>query len=164
METVAVYCEHPVRTYGLKAQEGCLLLFLECPTSQLGKLADQLAALAPPLPLVSCGVLWRGEVASMQVCLPREEASRLELAAAQAGARIGLRREASVINLQGPHFGDRWGLAKEVLAGLEEAETAPLVLMGVTHTLQIALDSSASQAALNGLGRHFVGPEASKRG
>jgi hypothetical protein len=163
METVAVYCETPVRTYELAAREGCLLLGLECDPAQLAALTALLATLEPPLPLVSCSALWRGEVACLEICLPQDQAPRLEEAAARAGAVLASRREVCVVNLQGPHFGDRWGLAREALAGLEEAGVAPLSCLGATHTLQLTLEPSARQAAIVGLGKRFVAPE-SRRG
>jgi hypothetical protein len=159
METVAVYCETPVRTYDLAAREGCLLLSLECDPGQLAALTARLAALEPSLPLVSWSALWRGEVACLEICLPQEQASRLEEEAAAAGAVLAGRRAACVVNLQGPHFGDRWGLVREALAGLEEAGVAPLSCLGATHTLQLTLDPSARPAALSGLGKRFVAPE-----
>lgn len=158
METVAVYFEKPVRTYGLKAQEGNFVLRLECGAAQLAGLTAALSALEPPLQLVSCSLVWEDEVAGLQVCLPRDQAPRLEQAALGAGARVSGWGQASVINLQGPHFGDRWGLASEALAGLEEAGVEPLCLLGVTHTLQATLTPGESQAALEGLGKRFTAP------
>ena len=35
METVAVYAEHPIKTYGIKAQEGYVLLEIACPSQSL---------------------------------------------------------------------------------------------------------------------------------
>ena len=159
METVAVFFEEPVRTYGIKGQDGCLLLSLECSPEQLTRLARLMAALDPPLIPVSFGIMWEGETAIVQACLPEDQALRLAQVADQAGASWRGREAAAVVNLQGPHFGDRWGLAEKALTGLEEAGTAPLSLMGVTHTLQVVLRSVDVQAALAGLGKRFVAPE-----
>ncbi len=158
METVAVYFEKPVRTYGLKAREGSLTLSLACPAPGLAGFTAVLAALEPPLQLSSCSLLWEDEEARLQVCLPQEQAPRLEAAAAAAGARLEARSPASVIDLQGPHFGDRWGLASEALDGLMEAGAEPLGLLGVTHTLQLNLAPGRAPAALEGLGRRFSAP------
>lgn len=158
METVAVYFEKPVRTYGIKARLGNIALSLECTADQLTGLTATLAALEPPLQLVSCSLMWEGDLALLQVCLPQDQASRLEEAAARAGAGIAQRGPAEVVNLQGPHFGDRWGLASEALCGMESAGVEPLSILGVTHTIQVTLAPESSGAALEGLGRGFCAP------
>lgn len=158
METVAVFFEKPVRTYGLMVREGHVELNLECTAGQLEGLTTALSALEPPLRLISCSLLWEDDLASLQVCLPEDQAPRLEQAAAGAGARLAGRSQASVVNLQGPHFGDRWGLASEALDGLGEGGVEPLCLLGVTHTLQLALAPGDAQAALEGLGERFTVP------
>ena len=60
--------------------------------------------------------------------------------------------------MQGPHFGDRWGLASEALGGLESAGVEPLCAIGVTHTLQVTLAPDKGEAALEGLGQGFCAP------
>lgn len=164
METVAVYFEEPVRTYGLQAQDGCVLFSLAVTAPQLGALAAGLADLDPPLAMLWCNALGQGDLTEMQICLPESQAPRLAQVAARAGVAALASSAASVINLQGPHFGDRWGLAKEALAGLEETGVAPLSLAGVTHTLQVTVEPSARAAALAGLGRRFVAPEGRRGG
>ena len=158
METVAVYFEKPVRTYGLRARMGNVALSLTCTAAGLSDLTDALAALKPPLQLVSCSLMWEGNLALVHVCLPQTQAPRLEEAAALAGARIAMRRPAGVVNMQGPHFGDRWGLASEALCGLEWAGVEPLCVLGVTHTLQVTMAPEHGEAALEGLGRGFCAP------
>lgn len=161
METVAVYLEDPVRVYALKVGDVCALLDLDGSPGQLAQLTAGLEDMQPPLALVFLGALWWEDALRLQVCLPLDQADCLERAAARAGAQVRGRREASVINLQGPHFGDRWGLAKDVLAGLEDAQVEPLSLLGVTHTLQTAIRPQDSQAALAALAKRFKAPEGS---
>jgi hypothetical protein len=158
METVAVYFEKPVRTYGLKARLGDVALSLECGATALAELTESLAALDPPLQLVSCSLVWEDDLALLLVCLPQEQAPRLEEAAARSGAVITERGPTALINLQGPHFGDRWGLASEALGGLEAAGVEPLALLGVTHTLQVTLAPEHGEPALVGLGQCFCAP------
>jgi hypothetical protein len=158
METVAVYFEKPVRTYGIKARLGNIALSLECAAEQLAELTAALATLEPPLQLVSCSLMWESDMASLYICLPEDQAPRLEEVAARAGVRLGGRSQAGVVNLQGPHFGDRWGVASAALEGLESALVEPLCLLGVTHTLQVTMAPEDSRAALEGLGRGFTAP------
>lgn len=161
MDTVAVYFEKPVRTYGLKAQEGYTLVRLECDTDYLAELTNHLAGLQPPLTLLLFDVIWKQDLASLEVCLPSDEAPRLEEAVRATGGQTQSSEEVGVVNLQGPHFGDRWGIAKEALAALQENGVEPKALLGVTHTLQLLLDPSTIERALAGLRHRFSSPGAS---
>lgn len=158
METVAVYFEKPVKTYGIKARLGNWALVLECTADQLTELTAGLSALDPHLQLVSCSLMWEGDLALVQVCLPQDQLPRLLEVAERTGVRAAESRPAGVVNLQGPHFGDRWGLASEALGGLHWAGVEPLGLLGVTHTLQVTLAPEHDRAVLEGLGRGFCAP------
>jgi hypothetical protein len=65
----------------------------------------------------------------------------------------------SLINLQGPHFGDRPGIAAEALNGLTGFQVEPLAMSGVVHSLFLAVGKGAEQAALAGLATRFSGPK-----
>ena len=73
MDTVAVYCEKPVRTYGLKAKNGYTLVHLDCTTDYLAELSNYLAELHPPLKFLLCDVIWGNDSASLELCLPSNQ-------------------------------------------------------------------------------------------
>ena len=133
----------------------------ECNTGYLLRLTDHLADLEPPLRLMLCDVIWEKDTAFLTICLPVDQAPRLDEALEATGGPAQGIEEVIFVNLQGPHFGDRWGIAKEALVALEESRVEPKALLGVTHTLQLILNPATSQEALAGLENHFSSPEIS---
>ncbi len=158
METVAVYREKPVRTYGVRARGGLVLTRLACPPEGLDGLSAALSEAQPPLELAACG-LGGGAAPELSLCLPAGQCDRLADLASRAGGRLAGRREVELISLQGPHFGDRWGIAHQALAGLAEAGVRPRLVLGVLHTLQLLVDPAESSRALQGLRTRFTSPE-----
>lgn len=160
MDTVAVYLEKPVRTYGVKAQEGLELLRLTCHPARLAALAKSLSRIQPSLEMVACVALWAQSKLSLAVCLPRRHSSRLATLAHEASSQVESPRAVNLIGLQGPHFGDRWGIAQQALAALEGADVQPRLVLGATHTLQLLVDPRDAPRALEGLRTRFWYPEA----
>jgi aspartokinase len=160
VDTVAVYLEKPVRTYGIKAQDGLELLRLTCHPDRLAALASSLSRIQPSLGMVGCVALWSRSSLSLAVCLPGQHSSRLAILAREAGSQVENQRAVNLIGLQGPHFGDRWGIAQQALAGLEGAGVQPRLVLGTTHTLQLLVDPGDAPRALEGLRTRFCSPEA----
>jgi len=158
METVAVYREKPVRTYGVRAKGGLVLARLACPPQGLAGLSAALSAAQPPLELAACGMS-RGASPELNLCLPAGQCGLLAELVSRAGGRLAGRQEVDLISLQGPHFGDRWGIAHQALAGLAEAGVRPRLVLGVLHTLQLLVDPAESSRALQGLRTRFASPE-----
>lgn len=159
MEIVAVYREEPIKTYGVRAREGLALLALECPAARLEDLAAELAAFSDELGVELCAAPGGEADAAWRVCLPLGRAQALGELAVRAGGRCGPARPVSLIALQGPHFGDRWGIAGQALIALGEAGVAPCLVLGATHTLQLVVPGDDAERALMGLRRHFSSPE-----
>lgn len=160
METVAVYFEKPIGTYGVKAQEGFSLATLECAAPALASFTGRLAAMEPGVRFISCVAAWEEGLSTLEVCLPSDQLHLLEKAASASGARLRHSRPVAVVSLQGPHFGDRWGIASEALDALTLASVEPEAVLGVTHTLQLIIKPSDAEAALDGLKGRFSSPGA----
>lgn len=156
-ETVAVYAECPVSCYGLKEDAGLALWQAHGPGPALASALSRLAALEPPPRLSFMAGYWHEGSCSLSVCLPKDQEAPL----AQIWAGLGScppGEDASLVHLQGPHFGDRPGIAHEALAGLAQAGVEPLALSGVVHSLFLALRPGDAKAALEGLAAKFCGP------
>ncbi len=136
-ETVAVYAERPVRCYGLAAQPGYFLARGAAPRPAAG---------GPGRPAGFCFALAGADGLRFTCCLRPGSA--------------GGGTPASLIHLQGPHFGDRWGIAHAACSGLEQAGVRPLAAAGAAHSLFLAVPPDSAEEALAGLGRFFCGPEA----
>ncbi len=154
-ETVAVYTERPISCYGLKAEEG-LVLWQAQPTAQSwSKAAFGLADLEPPLRLGFMAAYWQEKSCRLCICLPQDQA---DILADSLTMDHVAPQAACMINLQGPHFGDRPAIAAQALEGMAQAGVSPLAISGVVHSLFIAVDPAAAQDALAGLASRFSDP------
>ena len=155
METVAVFNEHPVQTYGILLRHHLALLEArgDDPRPQV------LAQARPPLEMIICAAAWQEGEWWLKVCLPAEAVPRLQELAPAAGLRPEAPRPVSLLVLQGPHFGDRPGIAAAALAGLEQAGVEPLLLQGAVHSLMLAVEPAQAARAREGLGAYFSVPE-----
>lgn len=158
-ETIAVFREDPIRTYGLQAQAGLVWLTATSPGSELARAlaaAQALEAGSRPLHLrLGLG----DEGLDLAACLPAGEAPEMARNLARCGiALTGPPRPASLVHLQGPHFGDRHGIVAAALGSLAEAGLTPLGLAGVVHSLFVVLEPDQAPEALVALGRRFSAP------
>ena len=160
METVAVYAEHPIRVYGLKAEPGLCLVSAESAAGGWSETAAALAKFEGSLQIKYIGTEWEAERVIFRACLPSLQAARLEGVFKEAGlALTGQARKVHLIHLQGPHFGDRYGLAAAALGSLEEAGLEPLAVGGAVHSLFLAVQPADSEATLKALAKNFSDKE-----
>ncbi|MCA1988315.1 MAG: hypothetical protein LDL07_04090, partial [Desulfarculus sp.] len=95
----------------------------------------------------------------LAACLAAGEALELARDLARCGITLaGPPRPASLVHLQGPHFGDRHGIFAAALESLAEAGSTPFCLAGVVHSLFLVLEPDQAPAALAALGRRFCAP------
>lgn len=154
-ETVAVYTERPISCYGLRAESGFTLWQAQPSAIAWSRAAFGLADLEPPLRLGFMAAYWYSDFCRLCVCLPQDQA---EGHASVLAMEDNNAREACMINLQGPHFGDRPGIAAGALEGMAQLGVSPLAISGVVHSLFIAVDPNQAQEALNGLATRFSDP------
>lgn len=160
METIAVYDEQPIRTYGLKAQEGLCWLEAGLDLAAGPKAAEQArqALALAPRPLFSSAQEMDGRL-SLRLCLPLADCPALTQALAAASLELAAPpTPASLIHLQGPHFGDRYGIAAAALEALAQAGISPLGCAGVVHSLFLVVEPGQAQAALKALAAYFSAP------
>ena len=160
METVAVYSEDPVLTYRLQAESGFVLLEIACPAAGLEPLAQALGDCRPPLLVTQLGAGLSQGVARICLCLKWDLAPRLQSLLERAGLPApSPPREVTLVHLQGPHYGDRYGVLARALQGLEQAQVEPVAFAAAVHSLFILVEPAEARAALAGLARHFAAPE-----
>ncbi|MGD9123656.1 MAG: hypothetical protein PVG60_01120, partial [Desulfarculaceae bacterium] len=108
-ETVAVYAEHPIRTYGLEAKPGYALIRAQCALGHLGKAGSALINNKLQQEAAFVSAQTQGGIFFMQVCTREDGAIDLAAGLRWSGwAATGTFLPASLIHLQGPHFGDRY--------------------------------------------------------
>lgn len=157
-ETIAVYREDPIRTYGLAAAPGYCWLSAGAPLAGLD-CARGLAALADaPKPAHLQVQVFAGRL-ELWACPTLTEAPALLEALAAAGLEPGPSPSpATLIHLQGPHFGDRHGIAAAALMAVAESGAAPLAVAGVVHSVFIVTPPEQAEAVRTALGRRFCAP------
>ena len=159
MEIIAVYYEYPVKTYGVKLTGGFCMVEAQLSTGWSPEILASLARRESLPGLVFSSVLpGRNGGQALHFCLPEEDGPRLADMLAELPAEGIRQTPAGLIHLQGPHFGDRFGIAALVLEALEEAGVKPLSLAGVVHSLFLALAPGDGPAALRTLAGHFSDP------
>ncbi len=157
-ETVAVYEERPVRTYGIAARGELMLWLARCREGDPAP-ARALAACRPAPPLWVLAARPAGEDCRLAFCLPADRVEEFAALAAAAGlGALGAPRPACLIHLQGPHFGDRYGILAEALEGLAGQGVRPLFVQAAVHSIYILVAPGQARAALAGLAGRFTAP------
>jgi hypothetical protein len=153
LETIAVYWEPVIRTYGFQTRTGLTLVCWE-PASGSGwglaghdagllSGADLLMAVALPS---SCGGLRMGLVFSGK------------LSEAFSGLKGCEERPVELIYFQGPHFGDRYGIAAAAFGALHRA-AVPVIAAGCTGaSIYIVLEPGRADEAAASLSDAFRVP------
>ena len=159
-QTVAVYAEDPVRTYGLKVRKSLGLVSALCPGDRLESLAEALCPEPGPTQTAWCAASSQGDKWRLTACLPWETIDRISHELLKAG--LGAPEPASLvslIHLQGPHFGDRYGILAAALGALDEARVPPLAICAVVHSVFLSFRPGQGEGALTALRARFCGPE-----
>jgi hypothetical protein len=167
VETVAAYWEAKVKTYGFHITSDLCLLRLELGPEELIDCGSGLIALA---------TLGAGRVHFITVqCLRRQRLishiaieNRLKDQLSQnlesifplgIYEKLSVRSPVDMIHFQGPHFGDRYGIAGVVFKTLEE-NGIPLLLAGCSgSTAQLVFPHGKAEAAKQALEVAFEIPK-----
>ena len=124
METIAVYWEPRIKTYGFQRITDLALIEFSSPLSEiksLGKMLSQdgLIVLRPKFILSQVS---KHEI-SFIFCLPLKESKDFHLSLEKTSSPIPYRyiHPVSIIYFHGPHFGDRYGIANATFSSLAAA-------------------------------------------
>lgn len=159
METVAIYSEHPVRVYGITVKRGLALLQVwgrQTDIPSANRALNQLRLQLRPLFMMAA---WpRGEP-QISICLSLDSAAKADSVMAATGFEAAMPVPVCAIHLQGPHFGDRWGILNYALDGLSQAHVNPLAINASMHSILLAIKPEDEDAAVAGLRLNFREPE-----
>lgn len=153
LETIAVYWEPVIRTYGFQVRTGLTLVCWEPASSSVWGFPGHDASLVPGAELLmavalptACGGLRLGLVFSGR--LPE----------AVSGLKGRVQRPVELLYFQGPHFGDRYGIAAAALGALHRA-AVPVIAAGCTGaSIYIVLDPGRADEAVASLSDAFRVP------
>lgn len=154
MQTVAVYCEPKIRTYGFSVVTDLCLMGFPCASDQLASLGrgiKELGDLETGFTLVFGEVSKdnlfflfllahdrvKGKIANyMQRLLRGDDREPLDL-----------QSPVEVVSFQGPHFGDRYGIAHAVFSALESIPMPVLAAVFSTACVYLVLPKGKGREA-----------------
>jgi len=124
METIAVYWEKPIKTYGFQKVLDLALVEFSYPLKEiasLGKILSQDALQKVKTEFIVVQEV--GETISLTLCLSEKECRdfRVSVAEGPGSAPCEYTYPVGIIYFHGPHFGDRYGIAEATFSTLAEA-------------------------------------------
>jgi len=164
METIAVYWEPRIKTYGFNQRVGLTMVSLSLPTGSSEADDDRFdldAAVAAGLVLTFAVPTAQGEL-RLNFLLDEVTAGHLTAALSSVcdGGSYNLRVETGVelVYFNGPHFGDRYGIADAALQALRRAEVRPLGVVCASASVYIVLPGQTAETVCQFLTETFDGP------
>lgn len=150
-ETIAIYSEFPIRTYGFSVRTGLTLLTLppEADPAALEAILEQTVSLDAPL-VLGAGIGAPDGAILLNLVVALGERARVA-PGLPAGARI--EQDVETVVFQGPHYGDRYGIAAAAFEALQAAQVDLLAagFAGASVCLVVgAGQASATVTALRG--------------
>jgi aspartokinase len=136
METIAVYWESRIKTYGFQRISELSFIELSCPCTESGSLGEILTShdiqgLHAPFMLAQ---EWDGKL-SFVFCLPERQGMHLHASLEQTHIPSSHRYiyPVGIIFFHGPHFGDRYGIAEAAFSAVSK-EGIQLIASGCTSS------------------------------
>ena len=124
METIAVYWEPRIKTYGFQRITDLALIEFSCPLSKIKSLGEILSKddLKIVRPKFIISQVSNHEI-SFIFCLPLKESKDFHTSLEKTSSSISHRyiHPVSIIYFHGPHFGDRYGIANATFSSLSKA-------------------------------------------
>ena len=125
METIAVYWEQPIKTYGFQKVTDLVLVEFSYPLKEitsLGKTLSQDALQKVKAEFIM--VQERGDAISITLCLSEKEYKDFWVSVADAPGSTPCEYTypVGIIYFHGPHFGDRYGIAEATFSTLSDAD------------------------------------------
>ena len=158
METVAVYWESRIKTYGFQRVADLVLLEFSCPLGEaesLGEILCQesLRTLKPPFIIAQES----GDEISFVVCLPENRARGFhEFLEGTPGLTLQKYLfPVGIIFFHGPHFGDRYGIADATFTALSKAHIKVIASGCSSSSVYVVLSQDDLDRAEAALGEPF---------
>ena len=110
METIAVYWEPIIRTYGFQVQEGLVLSRLRLPVDSLGQWGHALKEMADPGPEFRLVWAQADDAMHLTVYMLSDRIHWCMLQSVWPAPGDQGNERVDLVFFQGPHFGDRYGI------------------------------------------------------
>jgi aspartokinase len=167
-EVVASYQEKRPKVYGLEYQEGQELLQIGVKSGHMGAVGTALkefARLGLYLTFLTTSPSQEKGREKLFICLPKSERhSNTEIVTRIASAvEIEAISPVATFAMNGPHFGDRYGITSELLHALNEEKVGLLGLNCTIASIIGVVPSPQIQSAIHALQKCFEVPSVTKK-
>jgi hypothetical protein len=170
VETIAIYWEPIIKTYGFLEKSGlalCRLVFPLEQTAEWGRRIQEMSSSGDGF-LLALGQLVDRETLQFNLLLEAQGLARIRLAleqrpALEAQTGIEIETPVELLYFQGPHFGDRYGIADAVWTCLIRRKVPVLALTCTGASVYLILPEGQTATARAALGEAFEAPEAGNR-
>lgn len=167
-EVVATYQEQRPKVYGLEYYDGQELVNLEVGKRDLCSVGRGLKAFAQSgtnLPFLAKSPFNEEGKASLLMCLPSRSERLYGGEFKKMGIHIetGSSPDVTVFSMNGPHFGDRYGIAFELLSALNEAKIPLLGLNCTIASITGVVFSSQFKSTIQAIQSCFEVPSVTKK-
>lgn len=172
METIAFYRESIIKTYGFVAQTGLCLVTADLPFYQIGDWGDGLADLPSQFGGSLILLMVRpalGNILRIHMLLDESQTGPLLMNTPQpffatVRSRLQIEREVELLSFQGPHYGDRYGIAGAALTALTAYDVPILAMTCTGASVFLITPKGKTSLAREALEQAFMTPESEKRG
>lgn len=169
METIAVYWEPKIKTYGIAQKTGLCMVSMTTPLNPTVKVLETLEAhpgLSETLVLISAGphpdkglrtcLVFDGSVTSME---NQPDPFRQLAGNTLEDHRLEIVPEVEIIYFHGPHYGDRYGIASTVFTALMAADVPLLASACSASSIYLVVPKGQTAAARSALSHDVVVPQ-----
>lgn len=170
METIAVYWEPVIKTYGFMEKTGLSLFRFSCPVDRMAAWGQRMQewGTADDGFLMVAGSGLNGQTLQFNLLFEQKGVDRYGAVLEQwleAEPRMSLQVETPVelIFFHGPHYGDRYGIADAALKALA-VQAVPVLSMACTGaSVYLIMPEGKTRLAREALGQAFLTPETGKQ-
>jgi aspartokinase len=167
-EVVASYQEKKPGIYGLEYQDGQELIRLRIDRAGMAKVGSSFkgfARLGLNLTFLATSSVQDGLKENLSFCLPHSEGVTYRGAIRRIAPELDIDTLSPVttFSMNGPHFGDRYGIVSELLAALEQFQIRLLALSCTVASITGVVHQDQSQLALRAIQESFEVPSITKK-
>jgi hypothetical protein len=167
METIAFYRESIIKTYGFVERTGLCLVTVDLPFHQISDWGEGLSDLPSQFGLSLLLMMARPvSENSLRVHMVLDESQTGPLLMntpqpffATVRDRLRIEREIELLYFQGPHYGDRYGIACAALTALSVYDVPVLAMICTGASVFLVTPKGKIPIAREALGQAFITPE-----
>ena len=165
METIAVYWEKNIKTYGIQVEKKLCLAQVDIQPSRLAALGQQVAELGRDETKVSLILAHHFEPESLQFSMVFQERFKEQLvefcarpSVEEISKSIIIDAPVEMLYFHGPHFGDRYGIADMAGHALQKKDIRYIVMGCSAASVHFIFPENAGDRAKKALGSVFNTP------